>query len=709
MRELLIAAAFLTASGGRALASGEPAETQASFEMAQLETITVYATRNPITAFDFPGEVTVLDRDVIDDFNPSKISDVFEAIPGAQFEGGPRRSGETPSVRGLSGEGVLVLFDGARQSFLSGHDGRFFIDPELVRTVEVVRGPTSALYGSGALGGVIALRTITAGDMLGPGEQVAVRVGGGFQSVNDEWRTSGTMVWQNPEDSVDLVGSVSYRESGAISLGNGLSLPADDEILSSLLKATFRPSGDLALSASWMRYNGDSVDPNNPQGGSVSGPGNPDVDRDIRTDSLQGSVHYAPAGSSFVDLDLTVYRSVTEVEENERDTTRIISRKVETTGVSAVNRSRSALAETMDITFTYGGEFYEDTQEGRDNMTADGSRGGVPDARTRFYGAFLQAELTARLPFGAPGTFSLIPGVRWDHFETDAEGERSNKDDAVSPKIGLSYKPVEEILFFANWAEAFRAPSMDEVFADDVHFRIPNFTVFPPALVTNNFVPNPDLGPEDAESWEIGAGLDIDNLFVDGDRLNAKASYFWSDVRNMIDLEVSIPAGCFGAPFPPCGSGPAFGNFSRYVNVRDAELDGFEFEAQYQSTYIYARANFSSLDGKDTSSGAFVGSLSPDRFFLDAGVKWPGTGVKLGGRITVAGSFDKVNDPTLAREGYVKGDIYAVWTLATGPLEGLRIDLGVDNLADTNYEVVAAGVSQPGRNFKAAFSWRKGF
>ena len=42
-------------------------------------------------------------------------------------------------------------------------------------------------------------------------------------------------------------------------------------------------------------------------------------------------------------------------------------------------------------------------------------------------------------------------------------------------------------------------------------------------------------------------------------------------------------------------------------------------------------------------------------------------------------------------------------------MKGLRIDLGADNVTDADYDVVAAGVSQPGRNFKAAISWRQGF
>ncbi|MEO0500699.1 MAG: TonB-dependent receptor plug domain-containing protein [Pseudomonadota bacterium] len=156
--------------------------------------ITVYATRDASSAFDYPGQVTVIERGVIQDFDPSSLSEIFDAIPGAQFDSGPRRTGDAPTIRGLSGGGVLIFLDGARQSFLSGHDGRFFVDPELVKSVEVVRGPTSALYGSGALGGVIATRTITAEDVLDPGEHFSVRFDSGFQSVNDEFRVGGTAV-----------------------------------------------------------------------------------------------------------------------------------------------------------------------------------------------------------------------------------------------------------------------------------------------------------------------------------------------------------------------------------------------------------------------------------------------------------------------------------------------------------------------------------
>ena len=96
--------------------------------------------------------------------------------------GGPRRTGEVPSIRGFDGPDVVVLFDGARQNFGSAHDGRFFIDPGLVKRVEVLRGSASSLYGSGGTGGVIEFRTVDAADFLAPDESAGATVSGGYAS-----------------------------------------------------------------------------------------------------------------------------------------------------------------------------------------------------------------------------------------------------------------------------------------------------------------------------------------------------------------------------------------------------------------------------------------------------------------------------------------------------------------------------------------------
>ena len=68
-----------------------------------------------------------------------------------------------------------------------------------------------------------------------------------------------------------------------------------------------------------------------------------------------------------------------------------------------------------------------------------------------------------------------------------------------------------------------------------------------------------------------------------------------------------------------------------------------------------------------------------------------------------------MNAPLDERGDYLVNDLYLVFEPESGPLKGFRLDLGVDNVADADFEVVFAGVSQPGRNFKAVLSWSKGF
>ena len=685
-------------------------------EGATIGSITVLATRSASRAYDYPGQVTVIERDVIDDFNASTLQDVFAAIPGATFDSGPRRTGDSPTIRGLTGNGVLIFQDGARQSFISGHDGRFFIDPELVQTVEVVRGPASALYGSGALGGVIATRTVTARDLLDEGQGSGLRLTTGYQSVNDEWRAGVTGASQSSDGVWDALAHFTYRDAGNIELGNDTLLPADDEISSALIKLTLRPTDSLEISSSFTRFRLDATDPQNPQGNNIAGPGNDLVFRDARNDTAQIGISWNPA-SDAIDLNLVGYYSRNAVSEDEVDDPRITDREVETYGFLLDNRSRFTLGTTSSMTLTYGGEYYRDEQRGLDNATPDGSRGGVPDAETEFVGLFVQADLAIGDLGSIPGELSLIPGIRWDSFQSSAQGEQFEiDDDQFSPKIGVSYKPIPELMFFGNYALGFRAPSFNEAFADGVHFAIPDLSAPPgprgPAFVSNLFIGNPDLRPEESESYEFGAGIDLPALFASGDRFTLKGSYYRSDVDDLIGLDVNVPAGCFTASrfVPPCGSGTDFGNTSQNINISNAQIDGFEVEFDYTSDLFYARGYYSTIDGIDAGTGAFLeGVLQPDIIFIDMGTRIGSSGFRLGTRITYASEFDEVNTPEERREDYLVSDLYLVYAPETGPLRDFRFDLGIDNVADRDFEVVNAGVSQPGRNFKAAITWARGF
>ena len=90
--------------------------------------------------------------------------------------------GDEPStsinIRGLQDFGrVAVVVDGARQNYQrTGHfaNGSFFLNPELVGGIDIVRGPTANIYGSGAIGGVASFRTKDIEDVVRPGERWGV-------------------------------------------------------------------------------------------------------------------------------------------------------------------------------------------------------------------------------------------------------------------------------------------------------------------------------------------------------------------------------------------------------------------------------------------------------------------------------------------------------------------------------------------------------
>jgi hemoglobin/transferrin/lactoferrin receptor protein len=697
-RQLLgvLAAAALAASAIPASAQQETGAADDTGGGTWLDPITIFATLTPFSTFDYPGQVAVVDRAEIQTRQANSIDDVFEAVPGVYVDGGARRSGQAPTIRGFREEDVLILVDGVKQSFISGHDGRIFIDPELLKAAEVIKGPMSALYGSGALGGVIALTTVDAADFLEDGETMGVKLKAGFQSVNEEYSITSTGFARSDDGNFDVVSSFTYRESGDIELGNGATLPDEDQIKSSLLKGSAQLTDDLKFVGTWVHFEDDALNPNNPQGNTIT-----DLqDRFVQSDTVSGKLSYAPAGNPWIDGNLLVYWARHISEEDDLDTVRLTERTIETNGINIDNRSRFELAPGTNLTLTYGAEYYVDKQTSDDNAPLGGDLNNVPDADASYYGTFAQAEFKFDKPLGMPGELTVIPGIRWDGFENnykDAAGYDDYEDQAISKKLGASYKPMDWLLLFGSYGEAFRAPSYTELYAQGVHFR----TI--PGLYPNNvFRPNPGLKPQDGVTLEGGLGFDFKDVAIASDRLTIKGSYWTTDAKDFIDLDVEA-SGCF----PPSAPNPDT-CYSMFTN-RDAELDGVEIEAKYDAPGFYLNLGYAHINGtyKDPLTGddLFLSILQPDKVYVDAGVKVPEIWGRFGMRLTFADDFTKVNTPGEERDAYQLIDIYASFEPGEGPLKGFRLDLGVDNITDEDYQVITAGVFEEGINYKAALSW----
>ncbi len=711
-RALGISASLLTSM---ALCAGIAAAEEEAPKEKREEAVTVYGTSNPLPVFDYPGQVSVVNRDDIDLFQPSTPSEMLRDVPGVEFSGGPRRTGEMPAIRGFSSENVLVLVDGARQSFISAHDGRFFLDPEILSSAEVVRGPSSALYGSGAVGGVMAFETADAADLLREGETFGGRVRAGFQSASED--TFGTLTLFGARDGWDGILSLGLRQAGDIELGSGGKLPADDDIETGLAKLGYQFTDALKGEVSWQKFKNSAFEPNNGQGTLGTGDDALDrnVDKDISSEIFRVGLEFNPV-SKLLNTRLTAYQSTTSVDEFDATIPRTTVRDIETSGISLRNASVFDLGANQLI-FTIGGDYYQDEQKGVDTDTTSGVRGGVPNGKSEFTGLFAQLETEIDKPFGAPGSLIIIPGIRYDDFTSSSDlSTEDSSDSKVSSRFAVGYGPTDWFRIFGNWSEAFRAPSINELYLDGVHFSVPHPVLFNPGagqmvFVNNNFIANPNLKPETSETVEVGFGVDFHDLFRKDDRLQGKISWYESDVEDLINIGVSFTYDptCFAGPsYFPCTAGTTISD-----NVDSAELSGTEAELVYDSSRIFANISYSSIEGTDQATGEDVGVLTPDRWAINLGVKVPEWNARFGGRVQIATDFtrktsDGAGGLTVSeeRDGYTVLDLYSSWSPQFA--EGLRFDVGVDNVFDEDYSRVYEGVSEVGRSYKIAATWQFG-
>jgi hypothetical protein len=151
----IVALALLLAPGVSPVAEDEPS----------IEQIVVVAHKDGRSVRDIAASVTLLSRAELNAELATSIGDVFRYVPGVDYEAAGTRFGtEGINIRGIGGNRVAILVDGVplADQFDTGsfsNATRDFIDAGLVQDIEVLHGPASALYGSAAIGGVVAVRT----------------------------------------------------------------------------------------------------------------------------------------------------------------------------------------------------------------------------------------------------------------------------------------------------------------------------------------------------------------------------------------------------------------------------------------------------------------------------------------------------------------------------------------------------------------------
>lgn len=144
-----------------ALASAE--EEALTGDQRHAETITVIATGSEARVDQLGQPVTVITAQEIQSIQGPDITRVLERVPGLTFtrNGGPG-SFTGVRLRGADAEQVLVLVDGVRIEDVSAPSGGFdfgTLTPGGIERIDVLRGSNSVIWGSAAIGGVIAVQS----------------------------------------------------------------------------------------------------------------------------------------------------------------------------------------------------------------------------------------------------------------------------------------------------------------------------------------------------------------------------------------------------------------------------------------------------------------------------------------------------------------------------------------------------------------------
>ena len=180
--------------------------------------IVVTATRTAVKAEDLPVTVSVKSDEQIADELVTDIRDLVRFEPGVSVQRQPARFGaalgatgragnDSFNIRGIGGNRVLIQVDGVRVpdgfSFGAQASGRGdYVDLGLIKSVEILRGPSSALYGSDGLAGAVSFITADPVDFIEAGKNVGGLLRAGYSSADEEFSETAILAGRSGDWSV---------------------------------------------------------------------------------------------------------------------------------------------------------------------------------------------------------------------------------------------------------------------------------------------------------------------------------------------------------------------------------------------------------------------------------------------------------------------------------------------------------------------------
>ncbi len=626
------------------------------------------------------ADVEVVSRERLQDGGATTVGEALRELPGVLTRRGSETTGAAgEQVQGLDSRQVLVLLDGQPLVGARGiKRGVLNLDRQSLgrlERVEVVKGASSSLYGSDAVGGVINLVTRDAARPFEAALSASAGSLGTFETraeaafARGPWRGVAALE-RHGHDGFDLFPSTPDATGSAYRRDDGYA------------KLSFAASPALSLTAFangyWNRSNAVVV--------GEAGLQRSTVDDDAQNYGL--TAEWRPAARTSVQA-----RGYFGRYDEQGDNVLLAAN-----GPALPSDELRERLGKLDLTLVQvlgerhlvqsGVEWWRNEYAGVNRLRRDDGE----SARTQVVWTQVRSSVTPRL--------SLTVGARLDRHDVFGS--------AFSPKAALLWRAAAGLRLRASYGRGFRAPDLGQLY-----YRFLNPTNF------YQVIGNPALRPEHADSWQAGA-----EFSARGGRTRLGVNLFRNDVRELIDsvsLGFVTSQAQLAALVAREGLDPNLRpTLNRllffYKNLSDVRTQGLELdgEARLPGSLTLSGA-YTLLDARDRDSGLRL--LNRHRHQGHARLRWAGGGTRVDLRATAFSSWLVSRTTSAGQVSETRADAFTLLDVfvARKLRDGVEAFVALDNLGDSrdpnSGRLDAAGRplalarAEAGRTWRAGLRW----
>ena len=689
----------------------------------QLDALSVIGTGNEVDSSTV-GRSTLSQAD-IDRYQPDNIPSLLQTLPGVFMGGSPKPGGQTINIRGMAeAEDVPMTVDGAAKSgFERYQQGTVFIEPELIKSIEVEKGPYSPFTGNGGFGGTVNMTTKDAADLLKDGRNVGAMTKYTYSSNTHEQVYSGAVYGRTDDGRMDGLVYLTKRDGDDLKLAatppdprnsypiNPKRLPnSAQDVEGKLFKFNAHFTDEHSMGLSYSRALSERMTPfsaksypSPPTQAAINLYGYENAvkrflaDRETVDTTWSGKYQYQPLDNPLVDLKLSYSESNTD-QTDERAANAVISltsggRKMDTSYTDRILELRNISLFTtgpLEHAVTTGVQLHKHKRETDSWMpvapynTAQYNYGHfqpyfMPRGKVDTNAFYLQDAVTI-------GDVTITPSLRYDHVRNRGEANDapyySNPNPIYghdysdrtytgwSPRLAAFWNVTPDVALFASWNRTWRAPVIDELY----ELQGANST---------RTATSQNLDPERITAMTAGNVTHFSDVFTRGDNLQLRTTLFHNRIEDEIFKNTGIGCerqmtviGSVGAVFTDMASK------TNYRNIGGMTIKGVELESYYDSTYVFGSLTYSWATGKRdnpytnpwaTNLHVWARDIPPAKWVVVLGTKIPSWDAQVGWQGQFVRKTDRVPSDIYARgiNSTVGDDVYDHYENASYDTQGL--------------------------------------